>query len=100
MQIKSKSGRVFDIPDEEETKKIHRGIALDPDTCTLDEFKKMRPVGRPKAAVTKQPVSIRLSPDVIEYFKEMSEEVDIPYQSLINFYLMDCMRSHRRIKFV
>jgi uncharacterized protein (DUF4415 family) len=48
----------------------------------------------------RKPVTLRLNADVIEYFKEMSKEVDIPYQSLINFYLMDCMRSHRKIKFV
>ena len=91
MQIKSKSGRVFDIPDEEETKKIHRGIALDPDTCTLDEFKKMRPVGRPKAAVKKQPVSIRLSPDVIEYFKAAGKG----WQTRIDEVLLEYVKAHR-----
>ena len=27
------------------------------------------PIGRPKAAVTKQPVNLRLDPDIIAYFK-------------------------------
>ena len=91
MQVKSKSGRVFDIPNEEETKKIQQGIASDPDTCTLDEFKKMRPVGRPKAAVTKQPVSIRLSPDVIEYFKAAGKG----WQTRIDEVLLEYVKAHR-----
>ena len=69
MQVKSKSGRSFELPSEEEARKIQEGIASDEDTFTLEEFKKLRRVGRPKAAVTKQPVSIRLSPEVVEYFK-------------------------------
>jgi uncharacterized protein (DUF4415 family) len=69
MQVKSKSGRVFDLPDQEETKRIQRGIAADPDTCTLEEFKNMRPVARPKAEATKERVTIRLSPEVTAYFR-------------------------------
>lgn len=69
MQVKSNSGRVFDIPDPEETQRIQKGIASDPDTCTLDEFKNMRPVGRPKAEATKERITIRLSPEVTAYFR-------------------------------
>jgi len=36
-------------------------------------------------------VTIRIRDDVIEYFKNMAEETGIPYQSLINLYLRDCM---------
>jgi uncharacterized protein (DUF4415 family) len=71
MQVKSKSGRVFDLPSPEEEAEIRAGVADDPDASELpdDALKQLRPVGRPKAAVTKQPVSIRLSPEVVEYFK-------------------------------
>jgi hypothetical protein len=34
--------------------------------------------------------------DVIEYFKGLSEETGIPYQSLINLYLRDCMAHGRK----
>ncbi|WP_336511400.1 BrnA antitoxin family protein [Allochromatium tepidum] len=40
---------------------------------TDEELSKLRPLtrlpGRPKADATKQPVSIRLSPEVVDYFK-------------------------------
>jgi len=34
---------------------------------------------------------MRLSEDVISYFKDMAEESGVPYQSLINLYLRDCV---------
>jgi predicted DNA binding CopG/RHH family protein len=40
---------------------------------------------------------MRLGEDVIEYFKQMAEESGVPYQSLINLYLRDCVASHRKI---
>ncbi len=30
-----------------------------------------------------------MSPDVVAYFKKMTEETNIPYQSLINLYLLN-----------
>jgi hypothetical protein len=35
--------------------------------------------------------------DVVEYFKTMSDETGIPYQSLINLYLRDCMAKRRKL---
>lgn len=71
MQVKSKSGRVFDIPSDAETAKIREGMAADPDAHAVPDemLRKMRPVGRPKALVTKERVTIRLSPKVTEYFR-------------------------------
>ncbi|MGV0034839.1 MAG: hypothetical protein ACNYPE_07695 [Candidatus Azotimanducaceae bacterium WSBS_2022_MAG_OTU7] len=40
---------------------------------------------------------MRLSKDVIFYFKNMAEEDGVPYQSLINLYLRDCVAQHRKI---
>lgn len=40
---------------------------------------------------------MRLSEDVISYFKGMAEESGVPYQSLINLYLRDCITKHRKI---
>lgn len=39
----------------------------------------------PKATVT-----IRLDQTTVDYFKSLSEEVNLPYQTLINSYLADC----------
>ncbi|SFI76818.1 Uncharacterized conserved protein, DUF4415 family [Phyllobacterium sp. CL33Tsu] len=40
----------------------------DPDTALITELTKRRP-GRPVAEVTKTPVSIRLSPDVLDHYR-------------------------------
>jgi uncharacterized protein (DUF4415 family) len=52
----------------------------------------------PYATKLKQPVSMRLSEDVIAYFKSMALEAGVPYQSLINLYLRDCVMQHRKVK--
>lgn len=41
---------------------------------------------------------MRLSEDVVVYFKEMAVEAGVPYQSLINLYLRDCISHHRKVK--
>jgi hypothetical protein len=50
----------------------------------------------PYAKRMKLSITIRLDPGVIEYFKKISKGVNIPYQTLINFYLMDCASKHRK----
>lgn len=51
----------------------------------------------PYAKQLKKQVTLRLRPDVIDYFKAMAEEAGIPYQSLINLYLQDCVKNHRKL---
>jgi len=40
---------------------------------------------------------MRLDRNTVSYFKAMSEETGIPYQSLINLYLRDCAVHHRKL---
>lgn len=61
------------------------------------DFSNMKAKPNPYASKLKKPVTIRLGEDVIEYFKEMAEDSGIPYQSLINLYLKDCVNSHRKL---
>ena len=51
----------------------------------------------PYASMLKKPITIRLDEDSVNYFKSVSEEVGIPYQSLINLYLRDCATSHKKL---
>ena len=51
----------------------------------------------PYAAKLKKQITIRLDEKSIAYFKSISEDVGIPYQSLINLYLRDCAASHRKL---
>ena len=46
----------------------------------------------------KKQVTMRLETEVINYFKDMAKSIGIPYQSLINLYLKDCVTSHRELK--
>lgn len=59
------------------------------------DFSKSRK--NPYASQLKKQITIRLDEDSIAYFKTVSEEVGIPYQSLINLYLRDCAASHRKL---
>ena len=52
----------------------------------------------PYASQLKKQVTIRLDEESIGYFKALSEEVGIPYQSLINLYLVDCVNSQRTLQ--
>eukprot|EP01031_Cornospumella_fuschlensis_P021910 gene21910-26864_t len=52
----------------------------------------------PYASKLKKSVTMRLSEDVVVYFKGMAEEAGMPYQSLINLYLRDCLANHRKIQ--
>jgi len=51
----------------------------------------------PYASQLKKQITIRLDEDSITYFKAVSEQVGIPYQSLINLYLRDCAASNRKL---
>ena len=51
----------------------------------------------PYTSQLKKPITIRLDEDSVTYFKSVSAEVGIPYQSLINLYLRDCAATHRKL---
>ena len=45
----------------------------------------------------KKQITINISKEVLDYFKDLSEKTSIPYQSLINFYLLDCVKNKKKI---
>jgi len=51
-------------------------------------------VKNPYAKKVKKQISIKIESDTIDYFKELSAKVGIPYQNLINSYLTDCAIKH------
>ena len=51
----------------------------------------------PYAKKLRQQVTINLDSSVIDYFKEMSVSSGIPYQTLINLYLSECVKSRRQL---
>jgi predicted DNA binding CopG/RHH family protein len=52
----------------------------------------------PYAKRLKKQVTIRLDEATIAYFKDLAEELGIPYQTLINLYLRDCALSSRKLE--
>jgi uncharacterized protein (DUF4415 family) len=62
------------------------------------DFSKGRP--NPYAARLKRQVTIRLDDATIEYFKVLSMESGIPYQTLINLYLRDCAATQKRLSMI
>jgi predicted DNA binding CopG/RHH family protein len=51
----------------------------------------------PYAAQLKKQITIRLDEESVNYFKKISEELGMPYQSLINLYLRDCATTQRKL---
>jgi len=62
------------------------------------DLTKMKSRKNPYARKLKKQITLRLDPDVIEYFKQKSEETGVPYQTLINLYLQDCRATGRKLK--
>jgi predicted DNA binding CopG/RHH family protein len=56
------------------------------------DFSKLKDVKSPYAG-KKKAVGINLSPAVVDYFKELAEETGLPYQKLIDLYLLDCAKA-------
>ena len=61
-----------------------------------DEYDFSQSVKNPYIKRLKKQVTIRLEEEVVSYFKDLSEDTGISYQSLINLYLQDCVKSQRK----
>ena len=66
----------------------------------LEEYDidRLNPRPNPYAKELKKQVTIKISPNVIEYFKDQANKVGMPYQTLINLYLLDCVSNKRELK--
>lgn len=61
------------------------------------DFSKLKKRRNPYAGKKKKGVGINLSPEALDYFKGLAEATGLPYQKLIDLYLLDCARRGRRI---
>ena len=94
--LKTRSGRVVELPTDEENARIEAGIEADPDSPELDDewFARARPAAEvlppavyqglvamrrrpgergPQIAPVKERISIRLSREVADYFRATGE---------------------------
>lgn len=60
------------------------------------DFSKMKAVKNPYAN-KKKAVGINLSHQVIDYFKKLSEQTGVPYQTLIDLFLLNCVKKKLKL---
>lgn len=89
MLLTSKSGRVIELPSDEEEVLINSGIASDEDTyeLTAAEFSALQPL---KKTLLKERIIIHLSPEVLLAFKATGKG----WQSRIDGVLKEWLKEH------
>ena len=60
------------------------------------DFSNAKP--NPYAKLLKGQVTIRLNEPTLGYFKKLSQEMAIPYQTLINLYLRECAATQKHLR--
>ena len=86
------------VTDQEEVK-IQKGIRADPDAESLSdaEWEKVKPfvrLGRPKAEVTKERITIRLSRDVVSTFRATGDGWQTRMDAALKQYIAEHHLSH------
>ncbi len=51
---------------------------------------------KPYASKLKRQITIRVDEGTIAYFKDLTRDLGIPYQTLMNMYLRDCAATHKK----
>jgi predicted DNA binding CopG/RHH family protein len=62
----------------------------------LSKFKSRK---NPYAKILKRQISIRITLDTINYFKELATQSGITYQNLMDMYLSDCALKQKKLDF-
>lgn len=62
------------------------------------DIEKLNPRKNPYSKRLKKQITINIDSDTVDFFKEQSEELGIPYQTLINLYLSDCAKSKKQLQ--
>ena len=62
------------------------------------DIKNLNPRKNPYVKKEKKQITINIDSDTIDYFKNQSENNGIPYQTLINLYLSDCVKEKRTLQ--
>lgn len=63
------------------------------------DIEKLNPRTNPYAKKLKKQITINIDVETVDYFKDLSVETGIPYQTLINLYLTDCVQQKKKPKF-
>ncbi|WP_051638448.1 CopG family antitoxin [Butyrivibrio sp. NC2002] len=71
---------------------------LNDDEFLEQEFDLSKAVKNPYAKKLHKKITMNVDADALEYFKSQSADSGIPYQTLINLYLVDCATSKKKLK--
>jgi len=93
MQIKTKSGRILELPSPEEDAQITAAALTDPDNPPLtneelQQFRRTR--GRPQGSGKKEQVTLRIDSEILEQFRAAGNG----WQTRINDALRDWIKQH------
>lgn len=61
------------------------------------DIEKLNPRKNPYAKKLKKQITINIDNSIIDYFKEQANQTGIPYQTLINLYLADCVENKKKL---
>lgn len=70
------------------------------DDFMRDEYDFTNAIKNPYAKKIKKQITINIDESTIEYFKNQSDNIGIPYQILINLYLSDCAKNNRKLDLI
>lgn len=95
--IKTRSGRVLVVPSDAEDAAINAAALSDPDNQPLTaeqltQFKRLRGQRGPQKTATKHQVTLRLDPEVIDFFKAGGKG----WQSRINETLLEDIHAKKK----
>ena len=62
-----------------------------------EEYDFSKGIKNPYAKKLKKQVTINIDADVIDYFKKQASASGIPYQTLMNLYLVECMKENKKL---
>jgi len=65
-----------------------------------DEYDFSASVQNPYVRKPRKQVTMNLDVDVVDYFKDQAASTGVPYQTLINLYLSQCVAEGKTLAFV
>ncbi len=70
---------------------------IDEEAFLEKEFDFSKAKKNPYAKRLRKTITINIETSIIDYFKKQAEITGIPYQTLINLYLSDCVQHNRKL---
>lgn len=61
------------------------------------DIKNLNPRKNLYANKLKKQITINVDSSIIDFFKNLSDDTGIPYQTLINLYLRDCVQNNKHL---